>query len=187
MTRLKDIPNERLVAIFDLLYQEDATFESFLQDHYGNAKDARKDILLQIKQGLKSVGYDGDPNNSDFIFWFCKGLTNPAPRPKALKNYDPVDDELFKKIKKIMYKKFARDDSEVVKKIYKERISYKKYYPLQNSREQVRRVNQIVELLDKTPSDWQIDFDLLNDEGKKIIISTFEKFYGKNCIKLCYN
>ena len=176
MTRLKDITNERLVAIFDLLYQEDATFESFLQDHYGNAKDARKDILLQIKQGLKSVGYDGDPNNSEFIFWFCKGLTNPAPRPKALKNYDPLDDKLFEKIKKIMFKKFARDDSEVVHKIYKERISYKKFYPLQNSREQTRRVNKIVEDLKKTPSDWQIDFDLLNDEGKKLLFPHLKKF-----------
>ena len=204
MSRLNDLTNDRLVSIFDLLYKEQATFQDFLGQNSNDVKSARNDIIRQIKHGLKETNYDGSLNNTEAIFWFCRGLNNAAPKSPI--KYVAADEHLFENIRKLMFKKKrASDDSSAIKEAFntrfnrndninfninnraqddisiKRRVSYKQYFANQTERGQELVVKRIMDKLERTPSDWQIDFDLLTDEGRQLIFPALSNFF-KNVV-----
>ncbi len=178
MTHLEDLSNDRLVSIFDLLYKEPATFPDFLKQNNNNTNNARKDIISQIKSGLQKTNYDGNLNNTEAIYWFCKGLNQAAPKSPI--KYQITDNEMFDRIKSLMQKnKVARDDSYAIHESMKRRVSYKQYFTGTPRNRQQEIVNRIMANLERTPSDWQIDFDLLTDEGKHLIFPLLKDFFQK--------
>lgn len=175
MTKLQDVTDNKLVAIFDLLFNQKATFESFLVENGNNPKVARLDIISQIKGGLRNTSYDGDLNNADSIYWFVKGLNNNIPDAKHY--YDPIDDEMFKNIEKLMYKKKpATDDYDVYVKKYKERKNFDQFIIKNNSNSQKDLVDRMLSKAKETPTDWLIEFDLLNEEGKNYLLPQLQEF-----------
>ncbi len=176
MTRFEDLTNERLISIFDLLYKEPAIFTDFLKQNNNDTNKARQDIISQIKSGLKKTNYDGNINNSEAIYWFCKGLNQAAPKSPV--KYQLNDNEMFEKVKSLLQKnKLARDDSDALSEIIKRRVSYKQYFTGTPINKQKEIVNKIMGKLKDNPTDWQIDFDLLTDEGKRMIFPLLTNFF----------
>ncbi len=182
MTRLQDVSDNKLAAIFNLLFDQKATIQSFLVEHNNNRNLARLDMISQIKGGLRNTSYDGDLNNSEAIYWFAKGLHSDGA-PVAQNYYDPIDEELFKNVQKLMNKKQVyHEDYEAIHETYKKRISYHKFIQSTPESEQERIVNKIMNTLDSNATDWEVDFDLLTDKGKMLLLPRLRDFIKENLL-----
>ena len=170
---------QRLNEIYQLLYNDkNTTYQDFLDGNHHNKRQARQEMNNWIKERLKQVGYNGK-NNAENIYWFAKGLNLPAPSPP--KRYDQSDDYVLRKIKRNVNKQknVAKDDFNINKK-----INYKKFNKSSSEIDQERIVNNIKEDLEKTPTEWYINFDVLNDYGKKLLFPILEDALDNKIAKL---
>ena len=158
----------QLNDIYHLLYHDDTTFQDFVEGNGGSKKLARQEMTNWIKNKLQQVGYNGR-NNVDNIYWFSKGLNLPPPTPP--KRYDQTDNYILRSIKRrVLNSRRSKDDSTTKLR----RIDFKTFSKTFAQTDQERIVNQIKEELEKTPSDWCINFDLLNDYGKRLLFPILE-------------
>ena len=88
------------------------------------------------------------------------------------------DNDMFEKVRSLMKNNIrAKDDSNAIHEYVKKKISYKEFFTNQTPSLQERYVNRIMNRLDKTPTDWEINFDLLTDEGKKLLLPRLKTFF----------
>ena len=185
MTTLGHTQNDRLVAIYDMIYSQEATFQNFMDKHNQNPVRAKNDIIKEIRRGLKNAKYDGPMNNSDAIFWFCKGLKSRTENPpeNTVNNFTAHDDENeWSNILKLLQnrKQFARDDYDVKRQQLQSRVSFRNFIGNSNNAFQVSMVDRIMYKLDLSPTEWQIDFDQLTDEGRELLLPRLKKFLEDN-------
>ena len=175
MTQLSDLTNERLTTIYDLLYKDQTSFNDFLVENNNNPQNARKDIIDQIKFGLKQTNYDGSLNNPEAIYWYSKGLSNAAKKPQTKKQMNDLDKLFFDNLKnKLATARVSRDDSSIIAR--QRPIPYKQVFTRQGYDDQLRMVNAMMDKCRRTPHDWEINFDILNDRGKELIFDQLKDF-----------
>ena len=163
---LENTDTKRLKDIYSLLYSNNP-------DRLG-----RSEIIREIKSTIKDAGYDGT-NNSENIYWFCKGLKLAPPHPPT--RYDSTDTYLFNNIKNLITKRRrANDDMKVIKN----RVNFKQFYINQNTEVQKKFVKKIIDNLKSSPEDWQIDFDILTDEGKNMLFEPLKEYMENEMGKL---
>ena len=200
MAQLVNAENDRLVAIFDMIYNQKATFENFLKEQR-DVKKARNYVIKKIKEGLKQTNYDGSLNNTESIYWFAKGL-NEHPQPLNQKyDYAPLEEDLYKKIDELIHLRpkakeyygtktpkkvidnipnVASEDSDILKK----KSSYREYFTQQDEKEQERLVNAKLDKILDSPEEWEIYFDDLNDYGRQLIFPELKKFLEEKVMPL---
>ena len=191
---LENSSTEKLIELLTLLNDNDISFVESIKQDFKNEKLLRDYLIETNIEILFDNGYDGD-NNYDSMYWFAKGLNIPSPQPlqryidtDEYKNREQkrADDELFKNIKnkykQIPDKLYDFKRKQLKTKFKQQRIKevndYNKWK--RNNEEQDQIIKEIMENLERTPTNWEIDFERLNNYGRKKIFPLLLNFFNEN-------
>ena len=190
---LDNSTTEQLIELFKLF--DDSIIPEIQQRH--DEQFLRDYLIETITELLIDYGYDGD-NNYDSMYWFAKGLNIPSPKPlqryidtDEYKNREQkrADDELFKNIKNKYIKldklydfKRKQLQTKFEQQHIKEVNDYNKWKRDNDEQDQI--IKQIMENLERTPTNWEIDFERLNNYGKKQLFPLLLNFFNENIASL---
>ena len=193
---LENSSTEKLIELLTLLNDNDISFVNSIKQEIRDEKLLRDYLIETNIEILFDNGYDGD-NNYDSMYWFAKGLNIPSPQPlqryidtDEYKNREQkrADDELFKNINKYKETDKIHDfkHKQLQTKFKQQRIKevndYNKWK--RNNEEQDQIIKEIMENLERTPTNWEIDFERLNNYGRKKIFPLLLNFFNENIATL---
>ena len=180
MTTLHNATNQKLVETYNALCNVNIDFNTFLLTNNQDQNLARQNLISNIQNKLQQVGFNG-PNNTEAIYLFGKGLNLPAPRPTQ--RYIDSDQGFFNNLKnKVQQKHRTRDDIRI-----RRPINFQTFMKTAEQRRQEEYVNYIKENLDRTATDWEINFEPLNDYGKHLLCGYLQNFLQKKILPLPFN
>ena len=203
---IENSTTEKLLELFKLVMDDDSMID-YVKQEIQNEQNLRDYLIETITEILMDNRYDGD-NNYDSMYWFAKGLNLPSPKPLQryidtdeykTREQKRADDELFNiiknKFKQIPDKLHVRRAEDVVhdfqhkqlqdkfkQKHIKEINDYNKWKRDNDEQDQI--IKQIMENLERTPTNWEIDFERLNNNGKKKLFPLLLNFFNENIATL---
>lgn len=99
----------------------------------------------------------------------------PPPPPQPLGRYVDSDSYFLRNAKRISQLHYAQDDWSLPS--HHKRLSYLKWLQNRKNQRQEDIVQRMLRKLYKSPTNWQIDFDILSEHGRERIFDPLKDFF----------
>ena len=169
-----------LVELHNKLVGENNSDEDWVAA-FGDEEKAKEEVYTEIKEDIKKHGYDG-PEDYTAMYWFSKGIISTPTEQHKNKEIDAA-------LEKIMSderprKKEADSDTipDTIPSTNTDTIIDTipaEEYPSESS-----NVDSAMEQLWRNPTNWYINFEQFNNEGKKALFPELKKFFDEEIGKL---
>ncbi|KAK8899317.1 hypothetical protein M9Y10_001630 [Tritrichomonas musculus] len=206
---LEDKTTDELVDLFNLLKGFHETTEEYL-DYISSEEELRELLIYDIADDLLDKNYDGD-NDYTAMYWYAKGLKNYEEVINDLMNIGYQDEIKHMKIPHVpkhmkplqrydLHKQFTDFNKSIVNKqleanefvsdlnsreLNRERlISFEEWKSYNNNDKQDELIEEIIERIELSPTNWEINFEKLNEYGRKkltpLLIDSLENTMGRS-------
>ncbi|KAK8881897.1 hypothetical protein M9Y10_044534 [Tritrichomonas musculus] len=206
---LEDKTTDELVDLFNLLKGFHESTEEYL-DYISSEEELRELLIYDIADDLLDKNYDGD-NDYTVMYWYAKGLKNYEEAINDLMNIGYQDEIKHMKIPHVpkhmkplqrydLHKQFTDFNKSIVNKqleanefvsdlnpreLNRERlISFEEWKSYNNNDKQDELIEEIIERIELSPTNWEINFEKLNEYGRKkstpFLIDSLENTVGRS-------